>query len=325
VTNPTLVLHVGYHKTATTYLQRCVFGSHPEILYLGRPWVDEELRRLFRTYKYTHDLDFDPHRFSSWFWRIAERVGPQVWRRKGQATEPKVLMASSESLHSGPEWFGLCVASMAERLKAVFSPCEVILGFRNQADYVESNYREYVRHGGKLPFKRFVRSSFACNLALLPKLQYDKVLALYRRLFGPERVHVYLQERLGRERSSALAELMELIGMDAGQEFPQGRVNVGWSKTATECMRLVNKWLAQDYLEQYFIAGRLAEKPFRERLRRRFRRLFKRANRMLASAKRPSRYLDEATREQINARFKASNEALAAQLGQDIRELGYRY
>ena len=320
-----LVLHAGYHKTATTYLQKNVFRCHPEILYLGRPWVNEALRPFFRALKYTHDLDFDPEEFKASFRRILESVASQPDPDRESEREPKVVLVSSEGLHSGPEWFGLCVVRMARRLRSVFYPCKIILGIRNQPDYTESNYRTYLYHGGKLPFGRFVHESLVGTKALFPKLQYDKVLSLYRDLFGEEAVHVYLQERLKRAPAAELRNLMAFVGVDETVEFKHETVYAGWSKIPLECLRLVNKRLAQDYMEQYFLAGRQGRRFFRERLRRRIRRLLRKAERVFFSRRWRLRYLDEATREHIAERFMASNKALSEQLGEEIKQLGYRF
>lgn len=41
--NQPLVLDIGYHKTGTTYLQNNVFNNHPQIFFLGMPWVDQSV------------------------------------------------------------------------------------------------------------------------------------------------------------------------------------------------------------------------------------------------------------------------------------------
>ncbi len=314
-----LALHIGYHKTGTTFLQMNVFGNHPEILCLGRPWINDKVRECFHELKFTPDLDFDPVHCRDHFQQVAERI----YLNQSPNRDFKVLVVTSESIHSGPEWFGMLVQNSATKLQSAFFPCKIIIGIRNQKDYIESNYKEYVLHGGKIEFKKFLYSSFACNYCLLPKLQYDKIISLYRGLFGDDSVFVYLQERLKSCHSAELSRLMDFLGVDNSVKFEQRITYSGLSKFSIECTRWLNKLVASDYVEQYYNV-RLQKRPRVEYARWKFIRILRRLETRVGSNF-TGRYMNQSDVEYVSDYFRDSNRQLSRMLDVDIEEFGYDY
>ena len=313
-----LVLHIGYHKTATTYLQEHVFNNNQEILYLGRRWVKDELRVFFRKYKFTHDLDFDPVLFKSDFENILAGIQDNAY----SGWNPKVCLISHESLHSGPEWFGMDVVGRAYRMKHVFPRARIIIGIRNQLDYIESNYKEYVFLGGKLGFKEFFYESFACNCCLLPKLQYDKVISLYRKLFGDDNIHVYLQEELKSDHDETLDELMEFLGVTTSFKPKQEKVNIGLNNFSTCLLRVLNRVLAYDFTEQYYRRF-MGKANLNEYIRWRAGHLLRLLAQVLFKKGKKRRLMKKAEIQNITDYFSESNKTLSEMLNKNLKRLGY--
>jgi hypothetical protein len=319
-----LTLHIGYHKTGTTYLQWNVFNSHPEVCYLGRPWINEQVGEFFREFKFTHDVDFSSDYFRTQFHQVVQGASLELGWSQESENDSRVLLVSLESLHSGPEWFGMNLVNMANRLRDVFYPCKIILGIRNQKDYIESNYKEYVVHGGKLGFKRFLYESFSCNYCLLPKLQFDKVIMLYRKLFGDDSVYVYLQERLKSRPTVGLGGLMNFLGVDDSVEFQHRLTYKGLSKTSIDCIRLLNRLVADDYNEQYYNVGVSERWSKTEWTRRRFIRVLRGVERKFsAHINFVKTYWDQEDIDYINTRFQNSNQNLSKIIGVAVKEFGY--
>ena len=42
-----LIVHIGYHKTGTSFLNRKFFPIHPDIFHLGKPYDDDDPIREF--------------------------------------------------------------------------------------------------------------------------------------------------------------------------------------------------------------------------------------------------------------------------------------
>ena len=122
-----LALHIGYHKTATTYLQEYVFNSHPEIIYLGFPWINKKLNSFFVRYKFSHDIDYQPDLFRKNFSSIIRNILEEKTYEKGQYPDPKLILVSNEGLHNKriiiPRKEGLVLSffSYFEKLKQRFN------------------------------------------------------------------------------------------------------------------------------------------------------------------------------------------------------------
>ena len=115
-----LFLHIGYHKTATTLLQNNVFSRHPEIFYLGRSWESCDLAQFFNEYKYIHDLEFNPTKLANEFRRIQQDYYEESKAKVSEFCKKKICVISHESLHSGPDWFGIDIEGRARRMSQVF-------------------------------------------------------------------------------------------------------------------------------------------------------------------------------------------------------------
>jgi len=240
-----LVLHVGYHKTATTFLQKLVFPKQQQVLYAGRPFRTKAIGDFFLYNQFTNPLLFDPAVARERFYNA---IGDWVTSSNQSLSEKKALLVSHESLHSGPDWFGSEVMMMSQRLKNTFPDARIVIGIRNQVSYIESNYKEYLLHGGKLRFKRFMEETFAFRYGLLPKLHYDKVIGQYMDLFGKDRVHIYLIEELKEDLAATVNKMMQFMGAESSSDFRSENVNMGLSRMSSGLLRVVNTVMASDLM-----------------------------------------------------------------------------
>lgn len=303
-----IVLHVGYHKTATTYLQRTVFPAHPEILYLGKPWATPELKRLVLEWQFAPSLQLDPDVYRTSFAMQIDKLA---------ADSSRLPLISQESLHSGPNWDGGHVPEMARRIRATFPQARILLTIRNQTSLIESLYKHYVYLGGTLPFEKYLHESVHARCGLLAKLEYDRVIALYRSLFGSEHVGVMLHEDLNARLEEALSGLQHFIGLVQPFDAMRSRVNVSAGPRSTAVIRRINLLLARDFEQQYYQAAAARPSGPADRLRRAL------ARQALKLPRGRGSILRAEDRRFIRRHFAASNARLADQLGRDLAELGY--
>lgn len=225
---PWIYLHIGYHKTGTTYLQQNVFPNLG-INYLGKPWRDDYIMEFMKKFYCTHDLDFDPSEMRREFKDYIHQFDPS-----------RPVMISSEGLHSGVEWFGRDVVSMINRIHSVFYPCRIIVGIRSQKTYLVSFYKEYVREGGTISFQNFLTNSKIGLLSVIPSLQYDKVVRILHEKFGNDSVFVYLQEQLLAEPHEVVNKMCEWMQLQPPATIRTVRSYTSFSKVATELLRWIN-------------------------------------------------------------------------------------
>ncbi len=313
-----VVLHVGYHKTATTYLQQLVFPEQSQLLYPGRPFKTREISDFFLLNQFTHPLFFDIELLREKFYSV---ISNWMSASGENADSKKALLVSHESLHSGPEWFGADVCMMADRLKAIFPSAKIIIGIRNQRDYIESNYKQYVILGGKLSYHDFISDSYAFTYGLVPKLNYEKLISYYFNLFGKDNVHVYMLEDFKHDLVVELNGIMRFMGLEPMRSYKTDKVNAGLSEWASVFIRRMNSILASDFNEQYhnWMNHRMS---LREKFRWKVVRLIKKAE-AVNLLRLNKKLTDEKTNQQFNNMFRDSNRKLSLLLNKDLSKLGY--
>lgn len=188
----TLLLHPGFHKTGTTWLQETVFAEGRLFrALLTHHEIDELLVR-------PHDLEFDEE---------AARTRIAGLRESIQSGITDVI--SSEIL-SGTMFSGSreCLR-LAERLRSVIGEARILLTVRSQQSIMRSVYLQYVKRGGRLSIQDFIDYSpepgyFWFNLRLL---EFDRLAGAYAGLFGADNVLVLPQELLKTDRGAYLSHL----------------------------------------------------------------------------------------------------------------------
>jgi hypothetical protein len=207
----TLLLHPGFHKTATSWLQTTVFAE----------------KRLFRSLMghgeisdllvAPHDFDFD-----------AAHAGAVIERLR-EGAQPGIVDVISSEILSGNIIMGSrdCVP-LAARLAAACPPAKVLLTVRAQLPIMKSIYLQYIKRGGRLDIEEY--------LAFKPEpgyfwfdpgtLEFDRLVLAYAGHFGVDNVMVLPQELLARDRARYLRLLCEFVGLEESEaERELGRVS----------------------------------------------------------------------------------------------------
>jgi hypothetical protein len=171
-----LLIHIGYHKTASTWLQKELFSQRQAGF--GR------LRNLRRTVHAPHALDFDPKRCRANFQNPLKRI-------RGRRL---LAVLSHERLSGSPHSGGHDSKEIADRLAAVFPESKILIVIRKQQSAILSCYKQYVRVGGAGRLKRYVlapsRGKFRIPLFSLDFFAYDRLIRYYIQLYGASRVLV---------------------------------------------------------------------------------------------------------------------------------------
>ena len=218
-----IFLHIGVAKAATTTLQHEVFAKHSQIAYLGKPFrrsddtaasEDGRLRADVIRPVWTRDsLEYD---------------AAVVKRRFDEAFDPsacdgRVALLSEEALSGGSVVDRRLVA---ERLRELFGPCNILITIRSQATCVPSLYSHYLRKGlvRDTPFETWLENvlnptNFDHVLQgwMLRRFRYFELYRLYREVFSDGAVKVLLYEQLAEEPAAFSRELQAFCGIDADE------------------------------------------------------------------------------------------------------------
>jgi hypothetical protein len=191
------LLHVGLHKTGTSWLQRHLFRAAAGAGFRTCGNENDAKRELVRP----HDLDFDPQRARAFYQPRFDRV----------AAAGSTPVITAERL-CGDMLFGAYdSARIAERLVATFPDGRVLLVIREQRRILFSSYQQYVKMGGVLGLEQYLRKPrhahpWPCDLN---HFDYERLIRHYHRLFGAESVLVLPLELLQREPHIFVARIVD--------------------------------------------------------------------------------------------------------------------
>ena len=223
------LLHIGYHKTGTTWLQRYVFGDPGA----GFSQMSGAQRLIA-----VNAFDFRP-----------KRIRKQMERKMSQAqTQGLVPVLSSERLSGEPHFGGYDSELIADRLAAVFPNARILIVVREQTGMFLSIYKEYIRRGGAASLRQYLATP--TDGYWLPQfrfefLEYHRLIRYYQDLFGAESVKVLPYELLQTQPGTFLGQIGEFLSVRPAH--PQVRpVNVSLSAFALALKRHANRYFVLD-------------------------------------------------------------------------------
>ena len=294
------LLHIGYHKTATTWMQRLLFV--PEHGYRQIAGHSEVFEHIVAP----HGLAFDPAAMRDHIARAKEALG---------AAEVPVI--SSEILSGHPFFGGIDSDVYARRLAEIAPDARILISIRSQLKILPSVYMQYILRGGTMTPAQFF--SGECELGYFAfraeHFEYDRLIGLYRSLFGAGQVHVLTQESLTADMGAAAAKLARFCGNRAfdGLDDAERRVHAAsYPEHAAPILRRINH-IQTSVLNRNPVIS-LGTTPYG--LYRAFGGVLKR--RPLAPLLRRYRPVTAVVKARFTGHFTASNTRLAGMLGADV-------
>lgn len=309
-----VLIHVGLHKTGTTWLQKRFF-SHPS---LGFRLPLHRGRHVKAALVKTHALDFDPD-------EAAARLHPPLREAAGEGAIPVI---SEERLSGNPHAGAYDVVELADRLGAVFPDGRVLLVIREQRAMIRSTYLQYVRIGGPNDLDEYLHwwrdGQIRYPRFDLAVFRYDRLVELYRSVFGADRVLVLPFERFVESPVDYLAEICAFAGIDPSRETLEAlpvdeRVHGGIHPALLGLRRRLNPLAVKDTLNPWVLVPH-------PRARLWYLRAFGRLDRVLPRrlGRRAERRLRERIEDRVGTYYDASNRRTSELIGVDLERYGYR-
>ena len=223
---PVPVVHIGYHKTATTWLQERFLPS------LGDRVTVFGLDDLWGELIAPPPLEFDPERCRGHFAGLL-------------AAHPgRVCVFSAERLCGNPHSGGYDAAELAGRIREVFETAAILIVVREQVSMLVSNYKQYVRMGGICGFEEY--HSPPCDgripLFRLGHFRYHHLVERYVRLFGERHVLVLPYELLRQDRAAFVRRVLDHLGLD-GVEPPEPGLDAREYVSLTDMQVRLKRWV----------------------------------------------------------------------------------
>ncbi|HED54110.1 MAG TPA: sulfotransferase family protein [Phycisphaerales bacterium] len=300
-----LLIHIGLHKTGTTWLQRRVF-SDPAMGYLSTPnGQSNEATDAFVT---VDPLAFDAD-------SALARFTPMLSEARQRGLVPVI---SQERLSSDPSFGGYYFTDVLDRLIETFGAFRLLLTIREQKGMLLALYRQAVRSGATFSLRQAIGTGdepTGWKPTIRPEyLLYDRMIEHVRSRLGDDRVCVLPLELMRRDPERYMRELQAFSGAKSSVVPSMEAENAGYSPLATRVSTVVNRFAWPNPLGP--------EQPMSVRLARRGMWWFDRVVPMSLSQGVSRRW-----REQIAGRvgtmYQDSNRRTAAMIGYPLGEWGY--
>lgn len=203
-----LVLHIGAHKTGTSYLQQ-LFYLNKELLekhgvycphlgpyaahhVLAMPWIDmPELSPYFILWGGVEGI---------WEQFLAECVP-----REG------TVFVSSE-LFSKAQLQSVNMQELADRLSG-FESVKIVYTVREQVDFIQSIWLQIAKGGQAQPLNAFIKFALSKHMATGVWLDHGKVLDHIETGFSPSQIDVFDYETIRHSENGMVGSFLELLGV----------------------------------------------------------------------------------------------------------------
>jgi hypothetical protein len=311
------LVHIGYHKTGTNWLQEELFGN-PRTGYrwLGKQPLTHPVHTLVRA----RPFDFDAAAVRSEF-------EPMLTDAEREGLLPVV---SFPRLSGHPYSGGYDSRLIADRIAQVFPDARILIVIREQRSMIVSTYKQYVNAGGEAKLEHFLQPAKQREWRIpgfdYGHFAYDRLIGYYRSLYGADAVLVLPYEQFVADG----AGFVEAIARFAGREIPVDvigdlpfdvRSNKAQSALAIEVARPLNRFRRRSdlNLEPLFESQLLAKAAKRVR---RADLLASPATRKLAA--RSEQRLRDHVATAIGTRYVAGNGETMRMTGLDLGALGWQ-
>ncbi len=207
-----VLIHIGYHKTGTTWLQNEVFISESDVFQplsknnsghstLAGHFIYSEDGYLLNSFDDNEEV-------------IKKHLKSLKESFNYDSTMNKILVMSNERLSGNPNSAGFDSSIVAKRIKKIFPKGKILIVIREQSSWLFSNYFEYLSNGGNHNIEKYLslkydgkRPGFSPN-----NICYHLLIKEYRKKFGDENVLVLPYEYFKKDKICFFETLSDFLG-----------------------------------------------------------------------------------------------------------------
>lgn len=276
------LVHVGFHKTASTLLQKMLFARTD----LGFERPRDDRVRIQGDFVKMGPFDAMPEAVARDYRRAAREA----------ASAGRTLVISHERLSGYPASGAFDAPLIAQRIKDCLPDARILIFVREQCDLINSFYSQYITDGGWMSL-RCLATPVQPRMYRRPQFELDtfafvKTIEHYRNLFGAHNVLVIPYEALRHDPLMVAQAIAEHAGQDPARipaNIFETRANSGMPILMQMLRRHLNGLVNRNQLAPHapirfgpfdrwyvrtkwlFEWTRAIDRPFRSRLQRRIR------------------------------------------------------
>jgi len=305
------IVHIGYHKTATTWLQTHLWPALTSHRHIRKAALEDAILN-------DHAFGYD-----------ARRAREKLF---GGDEVPADVLLSHEAFSGTPHTGGLqgfYTTGMARRLRETVPDAQIVVLLRNQVDMLATTYKQYVNIGGTHGLERYshpgrhrgggFRKPRKMPTFTLDHFDYDRLVSLYEELFGAANVHVFLYESFRADPRAFVTDMAERLGLAVDVDaLPMVGENVAFRRNTLALARVLNRFTAHNIPDKRCVWDVL---PSHGAVRR----LLKPLNRtrLAGPPVRTGELVPDSLRAEIAERHAAGNARLAARRALPLAAHGY--
>lgn len=219
-------IHLGYHKTASTWFQLFGYGNHPDIFLLNDP-KSPRYKIFMNEFVYPDDFKFCHDKF---YKRIS----------KTNIFTSKKLTGICEENLTGNFWTGRNSDTLLNRISNHFSEPKIILCIREQRSMFTSLYLNYIKHGGNLSASKLVNEPCFDGFLIFDKLKYSNYLTKLYNLFDSNNILIYTYEEFLNYPDIIYCKICNFLGIKS-IHIQNKRVNHSRGLITLQIERILNK------------------------------------------------------------------------------------
>jgi hypothetical protein len=303
------VIHIGYHKTATTWFQK-------------------------RCYPFVENYAFVPRKVAqdAFLGSSAFKFDPEEALRQlaGYAVNDGIILCEEElsgNVHSGG-MYGCFSKEVAFRIRETLPEGRVVIFIRNQIDMAAALYRHYIREGGTFgPHRYFFPERYRKDVARHPfkyplfsfeHLEFLGLIRHYKQLFGPEKVHVFAYEEFRRNQKQFVENYARELGLVIDlDKLDFSSLNIGHGRWAMALGKFLNRFSYRSVLDKHYFLNIVPNRMRSNLPRRVAKSVF--SGRLATLEEMAGPKMTQLLRQ----RFAESNAQLSRETGLDLGRYGY--
>lgn len=232
------LIHIGFHKTGTSFLQKKLFagnipGLTPIVPYNFDGISNGKSAKLFG---------------AEIIREVAGNVRPNIEQLKEKLNNYK-LPSEGYNVISNEALSGIGKLSFAEKstiqktLSNLFPDSKILIGIREQRSWIESLYYQYLRMGGTLSPRRYFELSeinYFPNSFVGHHLYYSHLVNQYITSFGRDNVFIYAHEDLVNTPFNVIDNIQKFLklNLNVKDQDLQNKVNTKLSLSSLEISRI---------------------------------------------------------------------------------------
>lgn len=201
-----LIIHIGYHKTGTTFLNRKFFTNHPQIHHMGKPYAEDDpireiVERVIGLKKYDVDLCRS----------IYEKNIVSIQQRKIISISDGQIVKQNHVKN---------FYEIPKRLIDIFGDISVIVVIRKQYDYIKSLYVQHIGvNNEKKSFDEWFDQNWDSGGMLKSRVNYLDRIKPYIEILGTNNVGIFIYEELQKNPESFIKNICDFIDCNYPNSF----------------------------------------------------------------------------------------------------------